>query len=74
MNPMQMNDDQFALYRARQSAAEAERREGRYELAGLIEGEKADDYWRVRLALFFVNATEHDAEYFAEWDRMAKAA
>ncbi|HEX4737726.1 MAG TPA: hypothetical protein VH331_09200 [Allosphingosinicella sp.] len=71
---MDMTDEQFATYRARISAAESERREGEPGVAASIGDEKADDHWRVRLALFFLAPTEHDAEFYAEWDRLAKAA
>lgn len=71
---MDMTDDEFDLYKARQWAARKYRAEGFNDFANRVERGELDDCQEMRVVRFFIEPTPpHTGAFLEAWDRAATA-
>lgn len=74
-DPMDMTDEEFRLYQARQRAAGVYRSEGFQKFAWRVEAGLEDTCSQVRLAQFFIDPSPPPTkEYIAAWEEIANDA
>jgi hypothetical protein len=74
INPMDMTDEKFRLYQARQRAAQIYRSNGFHGFAQRVEAELEDECSQMRIARFFIDPPrEPGPEFIAAWNEMAAA-
>jgi hypothetical protein len=74
-DPMDMTDEEYRLYHARDWAARVYRAEGFTSFADRVERGEVDGCSQVRLARFFVEPPQpHNEEFIAAWREFAAPA
>lgn len=71
IDPMEMTDQQYDRYLARQRTAHVYRAHGFYAFAGRVEAGLEDECSQMRIARFFIEPKpEPSREYLAAWNEL----
>jgi hypothetical protein len=74
VEPMEMTDEEFRLYQARQRAAHAYQQAGFREFAERVQAGDEDECSQMRLARFFLDPTpELTDEFITAWNTSGEA-
>jgi hypothetical protein len=71
---MDMTDQEYRLYQARQRAGAGYRAEGFFEFAGRVEAGREDECRLMRIARFFIEPTSpHPLKFIIAWNELVAA-